>query len=595
MSDQESEDNKGALFSASRRTVIGGLTSAAAAAVAGIPGGTFAETPSPLRSAVVPPAKDWQEVARRAKAKGYFARYQWSLIDLRGRREFPGWLGGAPEVWAYTEKMSYLEGESVDLLVHTNTPAFDVRIVRDGEKQALAFEKSGVRGIVQKTPENASVVGCGWKPALAVSTKGWAPGVYIAHFKCRDAKGAEGAGEHMFVVQSRQPGSHSKIVFVMPTSTYQAYNDWGGANNYRSIREGLSTDVLEPRISTQRPWARGFVALPPGAPDYLEPTTPPIGWKPAYLEVNWALANDYSRHYVEGYANSAPKFMRWADRNGYVMEYATQHDLHERPELFDAYTTMVIVGHDEYWTWEMRDTIDRFVDRGGKIARFAGNFWGQIRLENDNKTHICYKTGGKDPVQGARNTELGFPEERPMASSLGVHATGYSRYGAANPRSMGGYTVYRPWHWSFEGTDLYYGDVFGAAPLNIHGFETDGLDYVIKKGLPYPDPDEKGVPEGLQMLALAPSVSGEVDRFKRTVPLNAPLDYGRREGQEREMIEPGADLPAGAASCGAIVYFERGKGAVYTAGSCVWVRGLEANDPMTSRITKNVLDRFSKT
>ncbi|MFF1651592.1 N,N-dimethylformamidase beta subunit family domain-containing protein [Streptomyces sp. NPDC058240] len=28
----------------------------------------------------------------------------------------------------------------------------------------------------------------------------------------------------------------------------------------------------------------------------------------------------------------------------------------------DGYACAVIVGHDEYWTWEMRDAVDRFTD-----------------------------------------------------------------------------------------------------------------------------------------------------------------------------------------------------------------------------------------
>ena len=37
-----------------------------------------------------------------------------------------------------------------------------------------------------------------------------------------------------------------------------------------------------------------------------------------------------------------------------------------------------------------------------------------------------------------------------------------------------------------------------------------------------------------------------------------------------------------------------GKGEVFTAGTCEWVNGLIESDVFTQRITKNVLDRFSK-
>jgi hypothetical protein len=91
--------------------------------------------------------------------------------------------------------------------------------------------------------------------------------------------------------------------------------------------------------------------------------------------------------------------------------------------------------------------------------------------------------------------------------------------------------------------------------------------------------------------------------------LNAPLDYHKHfekhtdddakpsdeEEQEHghaEPTEPGAET-AGRLSAGLMTYFERGKGAVFAAGSCTWVRGLVMNDYFTQQITKNVLNRFS--
>ena len=53
---------------------------------------------------------------------------------------------------------------------------------------------------------------------------------------------------------------------------------------------------------------------------------------------------------------------------------------------------MVFVGHDEYWSWEMRDAVDAYIDSGGHCARFAGNFFWQIRLEGSaGDVQVCYK------------------------------------------------------------------------------------------------------------------------------------------------------------------------------------------------------------
>ena len=39
----------------------------------------------------------------------------------------------------------------------------------------------------------------------------------------------------------------------------------------------------------------------------------------------------------------------------------------------------------------MRDRVDAYVDGGGKVARFAGNFLWQTRLSDQGKTQTCYK------------------------------------------------------------------------------------------------------------------------------------------------------------------------------------------------------------
>src|SRR3546814_12393324 len=80
----------------------------------------------------------------------------------------------------------------------------------------------------------------------------------------------------------------------------------------------------------------------------------------------------------------------------------TQTDLHYRPEILRRYGTAVIVGHDEYWTAEMRRTVDVFVEAGGRMARFADNFLWQVRLEDEGRREVCYKARppGEDTVAG---------------------------------------------------------------------------------------------------------------------------------------------------------------------------------------------------
>ncbi len=62
---------------------------------------------------------------------------------------------------------------------------------------------------------------------------------------------------------------------------------------------------------------------------------------------------------------------------------------------------------------------------------------------------------------------------------------GYHRIGKRVTNGAGGYTVYRPDHWMFDGTGIDYGDVLGASATTV-GYECDGCEYTVVDGLPEP-------------------------------------------------------------------------------------------------------------
>ena len=181
---------------------------------------------------------------------------------------------------------------------------------------------------------------------------------------------------------------------------------------------------------------------------------------------------------------------------------------------------------------------------------------------------------------------------RPGATTFGVNALRgmYVGWGGAAPRHAGGFTVYRPRHWAFAGTDLYYGDVFGGAS-RIFGYEVDGLAYTFRDGLPYPA-GEDGAPTGIEIIAMGVAVMAEENHGERGV------DHFLGEDDlvfAAEAVFGAAD--AGASSklrygSGMIVNFSKGRGEVFTAGTCEWVAGLIDRDPFVERITRNVLERL---
>jgi N,N-dimethylformamidase beta subunit-like, C-terminal len=61
-----------------------------------------------------------------------------------------------------------------------------------------------------------------WRPSLALPTAGWPPGSYLLRL---DA--SSGAQQYVPLV-IRSPSAAGRVVLVQPTTTYQAYNLWGG-------------------------------------------------------------------------------------------------------------------------------------------------------------------------------------------------------------------------------------------------------------------------------------------------------------------------------------------------------------------------------
>lgn len=463
------------------------------------------------------------------------ADYAWSRPH--GLIERPGEYPGEPEAWVYCDKFSYDEGEHVSLKIHTTADTFDIEVIRDGAKPHTVFHKTGLPGKKCETPADAYAVGCGWPEALRIHLEPgkWESAFYLVIVRIVDSRGAIFEREGFFIVKSKDRNTGAAIsadfVLIHATSTLLAYNDWGGANHYRGIADGYRNDEPSPAASTQRPIARGHLRIPKNAPREANGSMAiKHGATPRYPSLEYSWYFRYSRHYADaGWATYERPFVIWAEKNGFKIHHVTQSDLHTEPDCLSGYRCTVSMGHDEYWSWEQRDTLDAFVDNGGKFARFGGNFIWQVRFDEKMHTQYCYRVPQADPITATDPTRVTTMWDwvkigRPGAQSVGL--TGvmgcYTRYGMATPRSSGGFQVYRPHHWALDGSELRYGDHFGKDPINIAAFEVDGCDYTFSKGLPYATGAD-GAPSNLEIIAMCPAVFGEVDVSGGKEPVGGPL------------------------------------------------------------------------
>ena len=528
--------------------------------------------------------------------------------ERKGRHIFDNYYIGPArdpavlEIWGYTPNFSYRPGELVELHISTTAERYDIEIGRDGPTYEPVYTATGLPGRYHETPIDCSVIGCGWPVEHRLTIPNdWRSGCYLVTLTgYKDEQKIE--EHHLFFLRPGKDRPKAPILLLAATGTWVAYNCWGGSNAYEGIT-GPNQNTFSPILSTQRPWTRGFCKLPNGAPRAL-PVAPPVpGEMVRYPYMEWAYAYGYSKKYASaGWASYERHFAVWAEANGYQIDYATLHDLHADPSLLDGYKCAVFVGHDEYWSGEMRDAVDSWVDAGGRVARFAGNFLWQIRLEAEGKTQVCYKyiATQVDPLMGSEQQHRltgawEVPEvNRPGAHTFGVNGLKgvYAGLGNCIGRGPGGFTIYRPEHWAFAGAYVGYGDILGANS-RIFGYEVDGLEHIVADGLPYPSgKDAEFGTAGLTILGVGLGTNIEADHQV----WGEELYIGSADGAWKALALYGEVTPEtldkSARGNGMIIHWPRGKGEIFTAATCEWVMGLTRRDMQVERVTRNVLDKF---
>src|SRR5205085_874572 len=110
---------------------------------------------------------------------------------------------------------------------------------------------------------------------------------------------------------------------------------------------------------------------------------------------------------------------------GRDVSYTTDVDTHSSPNLLLNHAVFLSVGHDEYWSAEMRANVINARDHGVNLAFFGANAaYFRIKFAADaagasNRRIICYKNPAIDP-DTLRWRDLNLPEN----AFLGVMSDG---------------------------------------------------------------------------------------------------------------------------------------------------------------------------
>ncbi|MCU1393302.1 MAG: hypothetical protein JWM34_1730 [Ilumatobacteraceae bacterium] len=474
-----------------------------------------------------------------------------------------------------------------DVQVHARGPAgtATIEIARVGARRDIAATET-VRLSPHELPPEADALGCGW-PVTSTITIGpeWSSGYYEVVIHCGDI---EAVG--FFVVRATSVDP-SRPLLVLSTNTWNAYNDVAGTNIYNGGTHA----------AFDRPFSPGFLRKPDGPGSRVTVLGPPDPTMRTHVR-------HIREHGLSAWSGSAgwpsweAVFVRWAEANGIGLDYAVNADLQFVPGLLDGRRLYLSVGHDEYWSWEMRDAVEGFIAAGGNAAFLSGNvsFW-QVRLEDGGRTMVGFKQRfAQDPVYGTDRQErltsiwsdrlIGRPET--SMTGLTFNRGGYHRIGRSVGGGAGGYTVHRPDHWLFEGTGVFRGDLLGAASTVV-GYECDGCELRLVDGVPVPTGSD-GCPPGTLVLATAPASPFTRATAQRPVPDDALSEVefhawrvlGSHDADTARRLENGHAVLA-------VRDGADGRGTVVSSGCTEWAWGLTGDDPAIERITVNILERLA--
>jgi hypothetical protein len=377
-------------------------------------------------------------------------------------------------------------------------------------------------------PWNAEEVGYGWSVSLKVDIPSGAPlGLYAVKFTQPIARAV------YFIVRRAPTEPPSPILLHWPWSTTAAYagpNDHGsglsGHENFTNVYNSFQPSRLR-RVSIDRPF--DFFAYGDKRPLTHE----------GPFNV-WRLMTETPPYYdVDG---------------------CTSFDLDSEALIFAKRQLFVSVGHDEYWSENMRKAVEDFVANGGNAAFFSANVaWWRVRFEGPgNRIMACYKSAIDDPVGSEDpNSATGnwCSTDRPENTLTG----GSYRRGTQAPVKC---VIVRPDDPLMENVPLPNDNTI-PANSEFSGVETDAVDYPISPSewedgkKPHPTGAD-GSPLDFVILGIADS-----------------LESGTQRGR------------------GTMGYFSRASGGrVFLGSTTDW--GQILGDPSIEKITRNVIAAFSK-
>jgi hypothetical protein len=348
-------------------------------------------------------------------------------VDLAGNRIVYGapnaFVGRSPRgpvarlqgIDAGFNKPSYLPGDVAYVHVATDEPSLTLRVFHAGPEQVVTYADNQLAGVeVDQEP-----VTIDWKPwqskprTIGFHIPNLVSGLYYVQFGGPDGR----VGYAPFVIRPTFLGQPNRILVVLPTNTWQAYN-------FQDVNGDGYGDT----------WYAG----PPNGSVNLARTYIARGVPPRF------------------YRYDLP-FLHWLYWSGKTADFISDSDfdtIGAGDDLARAYDLVVFEGHEEYVTSHEYDVVERYRDLGGNLIFLSANnfFWKVVK-----EGQVLRKVG--------EWRDAGRPEARLIGVQYRANDDG-QRQGLFTVQS----TASAPWLW--EATGLTDGATFGQF-VGGYGIEID--------------------------------------------------------------------------------------------------------------------------
>jgi hypothetical protein len=330
----------------------------------------------------------------------------------------------------YTSQQSVRPGDFLDLHVSTSPAAkYRIRIFRLGYYQGYGARLirciPSCRGALQgqalprDTPDPVTgMVRENWPVTTRFRVPpSWVTGYYVLQIALLSGPQAGHVDNMSAVVRH---GAHAgRILVVRDVNTGAAYNSWGGKSLYAF---NSTNGVPANHVSFQRP--------------------------------------------ISGVSIFDRPMIYLLEQYGFDVAYATDVDVHRNPAELLRYKFVLVLGHNEYWTRQIRDAYEAARNRGVNLGFFGGDQgdW-QVRYEDNEQTVVGYKLA-PDPYPDPRERTTNFARLQPPRPQCQLIATQFGGgHGPIASYAVNSSALSDPW---FKGTGFKAGDTFRG-----NGFEYD--------------------------------------------------------------------------------------------------------------------------